>query len=281
MIAFQLFGFSIYWYGIFYALAFLLGYVGLAWIGKKKRFAHQTKVQHFLSEGLENLILTIAIGVVIGGRLGHVLIYGNGYYFEHFSEIFKLREGWMSFIGGIVGVVTSISLLCWFERLTKRDFLLLFDLILIFVPLGIFFGRFGNFLNQELYGIPVAELPQRWNQLLTALGLVHQYSQIDEVLRVNTNFLSMLSEGILLFSIQLFGAIRAIHKKQRKIWQLASNFLLFYSLIRFALEWLRADSQLEFIGFFTKSQRFFLAFILFAILIKRILRKRQPLILAS
>ena len=65
MIAFQIFGFSIYWYGIFYALAFFLGYLGLAWIGKKKRFVHQPQVQYFLSEGLENLILAIAVGVLV------------------------------------------------------------------------------------------------------------------------------------------------------------------------------------------------------------------------
>lgn len=161
MVAFQLFGFSIYWYGIFYTLAFLLGYFGLAWIGRQKWFAAKPQVQYFLSEGLENLILAIALGVLLGGRLGHVLIYGNGYYFQHLGEIFKVREGGMSFIGGILGVILSISLLCWAKKLTKKDFLLLFDLILIFVPLGIFFGRFGNFLNQELYGIPVSELPQR------------------------------------------------------------------------------------------------------------------------
>lgn len=217
MVAFQLFGFSIYWYGIFYALAFLLGYFGLAWIGRQKWFVSQSQVQYFLSEGLENLILAIAIGVLLGGRLGHVLIYGNGYYFEHLGEIFKVREGGMSFIGGIIGVVLSISLLCWIKKLTKKDFLMLFDLILIFVPLGIFFGRFGNFLNQELYGIPASELPNWLNQIFSSLGLVHHYAQVDELQRINTNFLSMLFEGLTLFGIQLWGFLYALKRKRRKI----------------------------------------------------------------
>ena len=160
-----------YWYGIFYAVAFLLGYFGLAWIGKKRWFSNLPQVQYFLTEGLENLIFAIAMGVLVGGRLGHVLIYGEGYYFAHLTEIFKVWEGGMSFIGGIFGVVVSIFLLCLIRKVSKKEFLVLFDLMLIFVPLGIFFGRFGNFLNQELYGIPLAELPDRLGQLFSSLGL--------------------------------------------------------------------------------------------------------------
>ncbi len=146
-----------------------------------------------------------------------MLIYGNGYYFQHFGEIFKVWEGGMSFIGGILGVLVSVAVLCMLKRLTRKDFLMLFDLMLIFVPLGIFFGRFGNFLNQELYGIPISELPNWLNQIFSSLGLVHQYAKIDELQRVNTNFLSMILEGLLLFGIQIFGFWSAIQKKRRKI----------------------------------------------------------------
>ncbi len=277
MVAFQIFGFSVYRYGIFYAIAFLLGYFGLAWIGQKKRFSHFTQVQHFLTEGLENLILAIAVGVLVWGRLGHVLIYGNGYYFHHLGEMFKVWGGGMSFIGGILGVLASVAVLCMLRKLTKRDFLMLFDLMLLFVPLGIFFGRFGNYLNQELYGIPVSELPNWLSQIFSSLGLVHQYSQVDELQRVNTNFLSMLLEGLVLFGIQLWGFLRAIKKKRRKVWTLATNFLLYYSLIRFLLEYLRADSQQEIIVFLSKSQRFFLVFIGVALLIKWKMRKSERL----
>lgn len=123
----------------------------------------------------------------------------------------------MSFIGGILGVLSSVAILCILRKLTRRDFLILFDLMLIFVPVGIFFGRFGNFLNQELYGIPVSELPNWINQIFSSLGLVHYYSQVDELQRVNTNFLSMLFEGLLLFGIQLLGFVQALKKKRRKI----------------------------------------------------------------
>lgn len=277
MVAFQIFWFSVYWYGIFYAVAFLLWYFWLAWIGKKRWFSNLPQVQYFLTEGLENLIFAIAIGVLVGGRLGHVLIYGEGYYFAHLTEIFKVWEGGMSFIGGIFGVVISIFLLCLMKKVSKKEFLVLFDLMLIFVPLGIFFGRFGNFLNQELYGIPLAELPDRLSQFFSSLGLWHYYPKVDGLLRVNTNFISMALEGILLFMIQVFVFFGMIRKKERKVWSLATNFLLFYSLIRFWLEYLRADSQLEFIGFFTKSQRFFLGFMGIALVLKWFLRREQHL----
>ena len=88
-----------------------------------------------------------------------MLIYGEGYYFAHLTEIFKVWEGGMSFIGGIFGVVVSIFLLCLMKKVSKKEFFVLFDLMLIFV------------LNQELYGIPLAELPDRLGQFFSSLGL--------------------------------------------------------------------------------------------------------------
>lgn len=269
MVAFEFLGISVYWYGIFYAISFVFGYLCLWWIGKQRRFAKFPKVQYFLTQGLEDLLLAIAIGVIFWGRLGHVLIYGNGYYFTHLTEIFKVWEGGMSFIWGILGVVASVALLLAFKKMTWKDFLLLFDVILLIVPLGIFFGRFGNFLNQELYGIAIHQLPSRLWAFFQQVGLAHIYAQVDQVLRVNTNFLSMLLEGLTLFGIQVFCFFSQIKQKKRKIWLLSTNFLWVYSIIRFGLEFLRADSQMEIIGFLSKSQRFFLLFIFIAIRIRR------------
>lgn len=66
MVAFTIFGFSIYWYGIFYALAFIIGYLGLSWIGKKNFFFSFPKIQKLLTQDLEDLIFSIALGVVLG-----------------------------------------------------------------------------------------------------------------------------------------------------------------------------------------------------------------------
>lgn len=118
MVAFSIFGFSVYRYGIFYALAFLLGYLGLARIGKQNYFSKMPKLQSLLTDHLEDLILVIALGVIIGGRLGHILIYSEGYYFANPTAILKIREGGMSFIGGIMGVVSSVYLYLKVKKLT-------------------------------------------------------------------------------------------------------------------------------------------------------------------
>lgn len=65
MIAFSIFGFSVYWYGIFYAVAFFLGYGVLNWIGQQKFFAQDSKIQHFLTEGIDDLLMLIVLGVLI------------------------------------------------------------------------------------------------------------------------------------------------------------------------------------------------------------------------
>ena len=277
MVAFEIFGWSIYRYGIFYAMAFALGYIVLGWIGKRKVFENMPKVQYFLTEGLEDLILSIALWVIVGGRLGHVLIYGEGYYFEHWRDIFKIWEGGMSFIGGILGVVSSVGILFWTKKLTWKDFLTLFDVILLVVPLGIFLGRFGNFLNQELYGIPVEDLPVWLGQIFRTFHLVHVYPKVDQILRVNTNFLSMIFEGIMIFVAQVLVFVRQIKKKERKVWLLATNFLLFYSVVRFVFEYVRADSQMEIIGGMSKSQWFFVVFVMIAIFIRWKLGKKEKL----
>lgn len=277
MVAFSVFGINVYRYGIFYALSFLLGYYLLNWIGAKSYFRAFPKIQWLLKNSLDDLLLVIVAGVILGGRLGHVLIYGEGYYFTHLSAIFKVREGGMSFIGGIIGVVLAVGFFVYLKRLSAKDFLMLFDLILLVVPLGIFFWRFGNFLNQELYGIAVSQLPTRLWTILQNLGLVHIYSQVDQVLRVNTNFLSMLLEGLTIFGVQVYLFFSQIKKKKRKVWLMATNFLLMYSVIRFGLEYLRADSQMEIIGFLSKSQWFFLVFIVIALIVRWKAVKSQDL----
>jgi prolipoprotein diacylglyceryltransferase len=77
---------------------------------------------------------------------------------------------------------------------------------------------------------------------------------------VNTNFLSMILEGALIFILQIINFYKMIKNHKYKIWRLSTNFMLYYPIIRFFLEYLRADSQEEFVWIFTKSQRFFLLF---------------------
>jgi len=268
MVAFTIFWFSIYRYGIFYAISFILWYFRLSRVGKKEWFKNYPKVQYFLTEGLEDFLLIIALWVILGWRLGHVLIYGNWYYFSHPAEIFEVRKWWMSFIWGIIGVVICLFSFLFYKKVSFKNIIILFDIVLVFVPFWILLWRLGNYLNQELYWIAITEIPAQLAQLFNSLWLVHVYPQIDKIQRVNTNFLSMILEWILILVSQIILLARMVNKWEYRVWQLSTSFLLYYSIIRFFLEYFRADSQLEYIGFCTKSQRFFIIFIIIALVLK-------------
>ena len=142
---------SVYWYGIFYVLAFFAGYAFLSFLGKKRYFRKFPVLQKTLTADLDYLMIFLLLGVLLGGRLGHFLIYDlSNLGVENF---FSVWNGGMSFIGGIVGVVVSAIVFRFLYRLSWKEWLILFDCILVIVPLGILLGRLGNFLNQELYGI--------------------------------------------------------------------------------------------------------------------------------
>lgn len=198
--------------------------------------------------------------------MGHVLIYSLPYYLAHPAEILAFRQGGMSFIGGGIGVMLALVIYKKKLRLSFKEFLLLFDIVLVMLPVGIFLGRFGNFLNQELYGLPIQELinahPYRetLTPTLKTLGLIHTYPQVDQLPRINTNFLAMLGEGILLLMLNLFLFFKQKKKQNFLPGTITATFVLGYSVIRFFLEYLRADSQQERIGVATKSQRRFLLF---------------------
>lgn len=150
------------------------------------------------------------------------------------------------------------------HRLTRNENILIGDLLVTIAPFGIMLGRIGNFLNQELYGIMASDVLGRFGypvySLLNQLGLMYVYTQVDEYLRVNTNILASILEGFVLLIIMLFVFFRQTKKKYIQPGKLLALFLMIYSFIRFFLEYLRADSQLEFHGRFSISQRFFLIF---------------------
>ena len=92
----------------------------------------------------------------------------------------------MSFIGGIIGVIVAILIVDKLFKLSRTELFILFDVLLVVVPLGIILGRLGNFLNQELYGI----IAPSWRPA----ALTHTYTKIDTLPRINTNLISMLLE---------------------------------------------------------------------------------------
>lgn len=204
-----------------------------------------------LTDGRDDLIIAIILGILIGGRLGHVFIYNASYYLHHRREIFRLQQGGMSFIGGIIGVVIAMLFIQRRYRISLRDLSVLCDLTLLIVPIGIFLGRIGNFLNQELYGM-VVPTDMLWIQKSFLGGLLtHVYPLIDTQLRRNTNYMAAGLEGVVIGIALWIIAYKQWHrgekkcgkKKHRTPGRISAVFLVMYCVFRFGLEYLRADSQ--------------------------------------
>jgi len=278
MIAFSIGSIDIYRYGIFYFIAFLAGYLFLHRIAKRNIFwSTFPRMQTFLQNNIDDLMLCIFLWVILWWRLGHVVIYDFGYYWSHPGDIFKVWQWWMSFIGGIFGVTIALAILARKKRLTTKELLLLGDLIFAILPFGIMVWRIGNFLNQELYGVIVSDrLPRLWYPLFSLfndLNIFHVYTQVDNQLRVNTNLLSSFFEWLVLLIITMSIIRTRVKTKKAQPGKIVAVFLIGYSTVRFLLEYLRADSQLEFHGRFSISQRFFLWFFVLG-LVTMIWRKR-------
>jgi phosphatidylglycerol:prolipoprotein diacylglycerol transferase len=129
-----------------YALAYIAGILG----GWRYAMALNAGALRTMSrDRLDDFIVWITVGIILGGRLGYVLFYKPGYYLSEPLEALMLWRGGMSFHGGLLGVVAAIVL---FARRNGLPMYRVGDLVTCVVPIGLFFGRVANFINGELYG---------------------------------------------------------------------------------------------------------------------------------
>jgi phosphatidylglycerol---prolipoprotein diacylglyceryl transferase len=225
------------WYGLMYVLSFIAAYF-LVISGAKKKNIPLTK------DDVADLIFYIALGVILGGRIGYILFYNISYYIDHPLKIFAVWEGGMSFHGGLLGTVLSA---CYFSRKKKIGFFKLADLCVPIVPIGLGLGRIGNFINGELYG-RVTTVP--WGMVFPGGGdLPRHPSQLYEA------FL----EGPVIFTI--LWLLR--RKKRLPTGVIFWSFISLYGAFRFLVEFTREpDSQLGYLlGIFSMGQ--FLSFPMF------------------
>ncbi|WP_363346473.1 prolipoprotein diacylglyceryl transferase [Methylocystis echinoides] len=135
-----------------YALAYVGGFV-CAWMGMRLLVSDDAlwaPGQPRPSQaGIDDLIVNTALGVIIGGRLGHVLFYDPAFYLSHPLEIFQTWKGGMAFHGGLIGAVIGMAL---FARSHGAPFLTVADICAAVSPIGLFFGRLANFIKPEMWG---------------------------------------------------------------------------------------------------------------------------------
>ncbi len=222
-VAIQIFSIEIRWYSLAYIIGILLG-----WILSKRFFISNVE----LKEKFDDFLTFVILGIIVGGRLGYVILYNPNYYLDNLIDIFKIWEGGMSFHGGLIGVVLASF---YFAKKNNQNFFIYLDVISIVAPIGIFFGRIANFINSELYG---AETNLPW---------AVQFIKIDNLYRHPTQLYEALFEGLILFLILIY--LR--NKGLMKITGLMSGiFLICYSIFRFMIEFLRVpDEQIGYLIF--------------------------------
>ncbi len=251
-VAFTIGSFSVYWYGLAYLTGFVLGSIIIYKVAKSWRAPISV-------DDVSSLMLGIAIGVILGGRLGYVLFYGAGYYWHNPSRIFMFSEGGMSFHGGLIGAIIGGVITCKIHHLRPRTII---DLGCIAAPVGLFFGRIANFINGELWGTPT---DVAWAVSFPSGGSIPRHpSQLYEA----------LLEGLVLFCIMM---ILARKKPPLPQGTFLGTFLLCYGVFRFIVEFVRVpDPQLGYlIGGMTMGQLLSIPLIIFGIIELLLARSRQ------
>jgi len=218
------------WYGLMYVFGFFASYLLVRYQMKRKDFG-VSKLE------VENLYFYLILGLIIGARLGYVLFYDIKMYLKDPLEIFAIWHGGMSFHGGLIGVLIVGILFSWKN---KKSFLKIADLFIVTAPIGLGFGRIGNFINGELYG-RVTQVP--WAMIFP--------TDKDLLPRHPSQLYESALEGGVLFLILWF-----LKDKKLPTGGLLAIFLSLYGLFRFFVELFREpDPQLGFIlGPFTMGQ---------------------------
>ena len=206
---------DIRWYSLAYIAGFIIGSIIIKYLNKK--------LLNILSnKQIDSFFIWSILGVIIGGRVGYVLFYQTSYLFTNPIYILKIWTGGMSFHGGLIGIIISMYLFC---KKNNIQFFYLSDLVSIVAPIGLFFGRIANFINNELYG------------KITNFSFAMIYPEIDLQPRHPSQLYEAFLEGIILFII-LFTYFNKT-KSDPTIGKISGLFLILYSIFRILIEFLR------------------------------------------
>jgi phosphatidylglycerol:prolipoprotein diacylglycerol transferase len=228
-VAIQLGPFAIRWY----ALAYVVGLLGGWWYAR--RLAAQARLWTGLRAPtnleLDDAIVWVALGVVLGGRVGYVLFYNFASYIQNPASIFAVWQGGMSFHGGFLGAILALLL---FARSRGLNGLAMLDLAAVVVPIGIFLGRVANFVNGELWGRPAPDF---------SYAVVFPHAGPEP--RHPSQLYEAFGEGLVLFVLLGWMARRFGFRRPGL---LGGTFVLGYALARIVCEFFREpDAQLGFL----------------------------------
>ena len=215
-VAFHLGPLDVHWYGIMYLIGF-----AFFWLAGRSR-AKKDPWRGMTPENVEDLLFYGILGVVLGGRLGYCLFYQPGFYFSHPAEILMVMHGGMSAHGGILGGAAAIL---WYCRKSGKDFFTVSDFAVPFIPMGLFFGRIGNFINGELWG-RVCSPDFIFAMVFPNAG--------DNLPRHPSQLYECALEGALLFAV-----LWIFSRKKRAPGMVSALFAIGYGCVRFFVEFFR------------------------------------------
>jgi phosphatidylglycerol:prolipoprotein diacylglycerol transferase len=221
---------AIRWYALAYICGIVLGWLyARALLKNDKLWGGPAPIS--LTQ-LDDFILWVTIGIILGGRIGYVLFYNPSFFIQHPAEIFILWKGGMSFHGGFMGCVAAVI---WFALANRLPILSLGDITTAVAPIGLLLGRIANFVNSELWG-RAADPDLPWAMIFPNGGPQPRHpSQLYEA----------GLEGVVLFTI-LAIMIRLGALKRPGL--VLGSFIALYGLARITSEMFREpDEQLGFL----------------------------------
>jgi phosphatidylglycerol:prolipoprotein diacylglycerol transferase len=217
---------AIRWYALAYIAGLTLGWQYCLLLAKRAPYLVSR-------EAIDDLLLWVTFGVILGGRLGYVLVYKPADYFADPIEIVKVWHGGMSFHGGCLGVIIAISL---FARKRHLSVLAIGDIVAAAEPIGQFFGRIANFVNGELWG-RASDVP--WAMVFP--------DDPEHLPRHPSQLYQAVFEGLILFIVL---AVLERAGIRRRPGAMGGCFLVGYAIARTIGEFFRQpDAQLGFLVF--------------------------------
>lgn len=230
------------WYGLMYLAAF----VSFVILGRRRAAKPWSPIN---AAQMDDLLFYGVLGVVLGGRLGYMLIYGWAQLLDNPLSLFEIWKGGMSFHGGLAGVIVIMII---YGRRSGCGFWPLADFVAPLVPPGLMFGRLGNFINGELWGhlsqqpwamIFPDSLPQTLSR--DELQQLYQSGGLNAYARHPSPLYQAAMEGLLLFLLLYWYS-----RKPRPTMAVSGCFLIGYGIFRSIAEFFRVpDAQLGHLAF--------------------------------